>query len=478
MDMYGSKRGVGVIPLVIFVILWIGSAVLAFVSLEDHKKEVAEVQRDKLEALDQGDTVQMLKERRVELEEQITYLGRLMGYEFQSPSEAGDAGDFPQSTFINGAINAIKDFNQEDDVEEMHGANPKEDKLYRQFGTQGYSVEHSLKLRRVLAARKLELQALDNQLQFWVAYENLVRGIEQDEKRHQGTFADGARGNLRYEEGGRTKSHSYDIPGKKSFRQKWTEDRDRFESAFKANSSGNAVLQDMARLESDVREKISEFSARVEKRMVDIAEMEKNHKAKKDSLKGQIQELVQARKGFTVVASEDQGGASSRVEEETPDGKIVVSNPVTGEVYINVGKDSGLQRGVVFHVYRRGRGHQWLYRGKIEVKKVLDKLSAASIVSQENDVDPVSAGDRVFNRFFDAEKSRHIAFIGDFDEAVVERMRRLLARVGGVLDRKVSVVTDFYVEAEDLDEGDKNLQRAKALEIRKITIEDLEKELE
>ena len=53
MNMYGSKRGVAldIVPLVIFVILWIGSAVLAFVSLEDHKKEEAEIQRMKWKSI-------------------------------------------------------------------------------------------------------------------------------------------------------------------------------------------------------------------------------------------------------------------------------------------------------------------------------------------------------------------------------------------------------------------------------------------
>ena len=57
MHMYGSRKGTGVIPLVVFVILWAGAAVLAYVTREDYTKEREEVRVKKLEELAEGETV-------------------------------------------------------------------------------------------------------------------------------------------------------------------------------------------------------------------------------------------------------------------------------------------------------------------------------------------------------------------------------------------------------------------------------------
>lgn len=137
-----------------------------------------------------------------------------------------------------------------------------------------------------------------------------------------------------------------------------------------------------------------------------------------------------------------------------PDARILQIDFQNGVIYLNVGMEDHVYRGLTFAVYDRNAPLPEDGNGKaeIEVFQVSPNVSAARIL-RSSVKNPIVPDDIVANLIWDAKTSNRFYVAGEFDmngdgapEADgAERIREMILRWGGTLDEEITVNTDFIV---------------------------------
>ncbi|HOQ04412.1 MAG TPA: hypothetical protein PKY88_04290 [Anaerohalosphaeraceae bacterium] len=137
-----------------------------------------------------------------------------------------------------------------------------------------------------------------------------------------------------------------------------------------------------------------------------------------------------------------------------PDAKILQIDFQNGVLYLNVGMEDHVYRGLTFAVYDRNAPLPEDGQGKaeIEVFQVSPNVSAARIL-RSSVKNPIVLDDIVANLIWDAKTSNRFYISGEFDingdgtpEADgAERIREMILRWGGTLEDEITVNTDFVV---------------------------------
>jgi hypothetical protein len=130
-----------------------------------------------------------------------------------------------------------------------------------------------------------------------------------------------------------------------------------------------------------------------------------------------------------------------------PDGKIISIDNATKTVFINLGLNDHVYRGLTFAVYdksvpipRDGKG-----KAKIEVFDVQQRVSAARIV-QTDKGNPIMANDLIGNLIWDAKMSREFVVAGSFAFGDgTSSIKDLITKWGGTVADNVSINTSFVV---------------------------------
>ena len=140
------------------------------------------------------------------------------------------------------------------------------------------------------------------------------------------------------------------------------------------------------------------------------------------------------------------------------DGRIIVVDPQTKIVQLNIGSDNKVYRGLTFGVYdknqpiaRDGKG-----KAEIEVFSIDKSISAARIVASEIR-NPIVVNDIIANLVWDSEKSNTFVVTGSFDlnndgqieNEGVQKISELIAKWGGTVASSVTVSTDFVVLGQE-----------------------------
>lgn len=136
------------------------------------------------------------------------------------------------------------------------------------------------------------------------------------------------------------------------------------------------------------------------------------------------------------------------------DGKITLTDDQAKVVYLDIGSDDHVYRGLTFSVYDRGTPIPKDGRGKaeIEVFDVEETFSAARITRSEI-TKPILSGDIIANLIWDSDKTNVFVAAGDFDldndgdidYDAVDRIKALIEKWGGRFADAVSIDTDFLV---------------------------------
>jgi hypothetical protein len=137
-----------------------------------------------------------------------------------------------------------------------------------------------------------------------------------------------------------------------------------------------------------------------------------------------------------------------------PDARIVNIDLQTNLVYLDIGSDDHVYRGLTFSVYDKSAQIPEDGRGKaeIEVFQVEKEICAAriNISSKKN---PIVPDDIVANLIWDTKTSNKFVVIGEFDfdgDGKIDsdgqtKIRRLIERWGGTIVENASIDTDFIV---------------------------------
>jgi hypothetical protein len=136
------------------------------------------------------------------------------------------------------------------------------------------------------------------------------------------------------------------------------------------------------------------------------------------------------------------------------DGEVTLTDDRAKVVYLNIGSNDHVYRGLTFSVYDRGTPvtKDGMGKAEIEVFDVEETFSAARITRSEI-TKPILSGDIVANLIWDSGKTNVFVVAGDFDlnndEVIdidaVRRIKALIEKWGGRAADAVSIETDFLV---------------------------------
>jgi hypothetical protein len=147
---------------------------------------------------------------------------------------------------------------------------------------------------------------------------------------------------------------------------------------------------------------------------------------------------------------------SKRVEmirqPDTPDGSVLDASTAS-TCYIDLGRKNLLVRGTRFKVFNYAKNGAMHEKGMIEVTKVEDAMSEATVVDLKDKFDPITKGDKIAAPNYDPNMKREFVLVGRFPSGysralVADRLRAL----GATVKDKVGPSTDFLIIG-DKDEG-------------------------
>lgn len=144
----------------------------------------------------------------------------------------------------------------------------------------------------------------------------------------------------------------------------------------------------------------------------------------------------------------------TEVEAYEPDGKIIMIDYPNKIVYVNIGSDNHVYRGLTFQVYDKNAPIPKDGKGKaeIEVFSVNKKISAARITVSEIKR-PIVVDDIVANLIWDSDKKNKFVIAGAFDlngdgiinYGAIDRIKGLIGKWGAEVTDTVSSTTDFVI---------------------------------
>ena len=138
----------------------------------------------------------------------------------------------------------------------------------------------------------------------------------------------------------------------------------------------------------------------------------------------------------------------------TPDATIILIDPQSKIVHLNIGSDDRVYRGLTFSVYDKNMPIPKDGRGKaeIEVFNVEEKISAAQIVRSEKK-HPIVVDDIAANLIWDSSKMNVFVVAGDFDldgDGNIDfngddKIKSLVEKWGARVSDSISIDTDFVI---------------------------------
>jgi len=139
-------------------------------------------------------------------------------------------------------------------------------------------------------------------------------------------------------------------------------------------------------------------------------------------------------------------------QPDTPDGSVLDASTAS-TCYIDLGRKNLLVRGTRFKVFNYSKNGAMHDKGMIEVTKVEDAMSEATVVDLKDKFDPITKGDKIAAPNYDPNMKREFVLVGRFPSGysralVADRLRAL----GATVKDKVGPSTDFLIIG-DKDEG-------------------------
>ena len=133
-----------------------------------------------------------------------------------------------------------------------------------------------------------------------------------------------------------------------------------------------------------------------------------------------------------------------------PDGKITVVDEAAGVVYINLGSNNRVYKGLTFSVYDKGSAipKDGKAKAEIEISKIAPETSMARIVV-DDPADPITSDDIIGNMIWDQDQVHQFAITGEFDlnmDGAIDpdaqaRITALIQKWGGTVTTELSANT-------------------------------------
>lgn len=195
-----------------------------------------------------------------------------------------------------------------------------------------------------------------------------------------------------------------------------------------------------------LKNRLEEEQAKLRQKQLDLIEMQEKLAQTETALRTAMEKIegIKPRPDITPTAFK-------------PDARIIQVDLQNGILYLDVGMEDHVYRGLTFAVYDNSAPIPEDGKGKaeIEVFQVSPNVSAARII-RSTVKNPIVEEDIIANLIWDPKTSNRFIVAGDFDlngdGAIdpdgLERIREMILRWGGTLDDEITVNTDFIVIGE------------------------------
>lgn len=199
-------------------------------------------------------------------------------------------------------------------------------------------------------------------------------------------------------------------------------------------------------LQQDANDRVNTLLARIDEYR------QARDNTKQDLLRTQEQlAMAQKRLGIAEKAVTDiQPDPNKASMAYIPDGKITSVDEAAGVVYINLGKNNRVYKGLTFSVYDKGSAipRDGKAKAEIEIFKISDEISMARIVSVDP-ADPIVTGDIIGNLIWDQNQVHQFVITGDFDlnmDGAIDpdaqaRITALIKKWGGAVTPDITAKT-------------------------------------
>jgi hypothetical protein len=231
------------------------------------------------------------------------------------------------------------------------------------------------------------------------------------------------------------KSHSETVESLKSQLQVYNDQVEKFKKDY-------ANLQQQLQQTSD--EKVNGLTARTE-----LAEKARNDLQQElDKTQATLMTTTERLNKITAQLESIKPLPDSNALAYQSDGQVILYDPQTKIVHINLGSDDGVYRGLTFAVYDKdlpipkdGKG-----KAEIEVYDVDKTISTARLITPVNPRNPIIKGDLIANLVWDKNQKLYFVVAGNFEhEGDTDKIKALIIKMHGAAEDSVSVNTDFVI---------------------------------
>ncbi|MCX7703079.1 MAG: hypothetical protein N2234_03115 [Planctomycetota bacterium] len=214
---------------------------------------------------------------------------------------------------------------------------------------------------------------------------------------------------------------------------------------------------------TDLRSQIQDLNARIEQLTTNYEERIKTLSEEKKRVQEEL-EVLQKQKELEASRLRTQiGDLRGRLERvlkkkprdlkwADPDGEIYLSDMNLGLCWIDLGTKHHVQAGMIFEVFRTGKGGVRIFKGRIELRRISDDLSQCAILDcYDPENDPIVKGDFIISPLYERDETPILVFIGDFRNPYYSKrqLEKKLAEFGVKVEERVSVNTDWIVIGEN-----------------------------
>ncbi len=162
-------------------------------------------------------------------------------------------------------------------------------------------------------------------------------------------------------------------------------------------------------------------------------------------------------------------------DDVEPDGTILAVLSDSGKAWINLGRRNLLRKGLVFRVFQFVKGGKRLYKGRMEVRKVDERMSEMRVIEEVDSLNPIAKGDFVASPFYDPESDLIFVFAGtELESGRITRdnLGMKMESYGAKIGDKVDLSTDYLVAMKNY-ESSPEYRTARELGVTVIRERDL-----
>ncbi len=222
----------------------------------------------------------------------------------------------------------------------------------------------------------------------------------------------------------------------------------------------------VAGLKTQITEAETKYEARISEQSKEGERLQKEAATLKDQLA--TAEITRAREKVfleNTIASlktridqlEEERRKTRTIEDVEPDGQIIQVASASQIGWVDIGRKQFLRPRMEFRVFQNIKGGKRQYKGRIEIRRVDEKISEFRILETFDELNPIVQGDQVTSPFFDPKAIPVFAMAGsglDSKEITEEVLVAKIKGYGAEIRDKVDLKTNFLIALKDYEKSD------------------------